>query len=99
MCELCSGQVAVVITANQITLDISHIKHQTHRGREREQQQQKQRSQSCTPSLKFVISSGLHTELRSAADMEPRKCTGCVLIGVYLWATLCCQDLSEGFPS
>ncbi len=62
---------------------------------EREGRREKERVapavwQSCTPS-KFDIPSGLQRELCSAAAMEFGKCTGSVLIGVYLWATIFCQ--------
>ena len=80
------------------------VETERRRERERERERQTEREgkresaeaatpavwQSRTPS-NFDIPSGLQREFCSAADMEPRKCAGSVLIGVYLLATFCCQ--------
>lgn len=52
------------------------------------------RARACPPS-KFDIPSGLQKDSRCVAAMEPRRCAGPVLIGVYLWTTFCCKGGSS----
>nr|XP_040042540.1 neuronal acetylcholine receptor subunit alpha-7-like isoform X1 [Gasterosteus aculeatus aculeatus] len=53
------------------------------------------RARACPPS-KFDIPSGLQKDSRCVAAMEPRRCAGPVLIGVYLWTTFCCKGCHGG---